>query len=104
VHEAIWSLGPPVPVKLGAGLEISAHRLGADRVMLSVFWSISGEMKKVLSVHVTSQPELGDPEFYEYVDGTVGLLSWRRGEWEDIILSGEAEARSASDLLSVLKT
>jgi tRNA (cmo5U34)-methyltransferase len=104
MHETTLSRGRLEPVKLRDGLEISAHGLGANRIMLSVCWPVEGRMQKVLSVHVTDRPELGDPEFYRYVGGSVGLLSWRRGEWENIILSHAARAGSASDLLSMFRT
>lgn len=26
----------------------------------------------------------GDPGFYRYMDGQVGVMSWRRGQWEDL--------------------
>jgi len=53
---------------------------------------------------VTDRPDLGDPEFYRSLGSSVYLLSWRQGEWEDIILSQAARAGSASDLLFMLRT
>jgi hypothetical protein len=80
-------------VKLSEQVELSARGLGNYRVMLSVYWSRNGKVQKVFSAHVTDEPSLSDPEFYRYVDGTVGLLSWRRGDWETVVLAHAAESK-----------
>jgi hypothetical protein len=68
--------------------------------MLSVYSPSGEKMLKVFSAHVTDKPSLGDPAFNRYAGGSVGVMSWRRGEWEDAILNHAAQARSPSELLS----
>ena len=91
---------PGSPVTLREQLELSAHRLGVNRIMLGVYRPVDGKMPKVFSAHVIDDPRLGRPEFYRYVGGTVLLMSWRRGDWENAILDHPAETRNASELLS----
>ena len=82
-------------------IELSGSYLAPSRIMLSAYWPVNGRIVKVFSVHVTERPELGDPAFYRYVGGSVGLLSWRRGEWEDAIMAHHAQARAAAAVLLV---
>ena len=71
--------------------------------MLSAYSPVSGRIVKVFSAHVTERSELGDPAFYRYVGGSVGLLSWRRGEWEHEVMAHAARAVTATDLIAKLK-
>jgi hypothetical protein len=87
-------------VRLSTGLELSASGLGPNRIMLSVYSPSADRVQKVFSAHVTDVPSLVDPAFYRYADGSVGLMSWRRGEWETAVLTHPAQARPASELLS----
>jgi hypothetical protein len=67
-------------------LTLSAYAIDSYRVALSVYWPVKGELLKVFSVYVMRDPRLGgDPGFYRYMDGQVGVMSWRRGQWEDLI-------------------
>ena len=49
-------------------------------------------IRKVLSFHVTSLPSAMDPNFYRYQKGHVAVLSWRRGKWEDAVMTESAGA------------
>ena len=88
---------------LPAGLELSASYLAPSRIILSAYSPVSGRVVKVFSAHVTERSELGDPAFYRYVGGSVGLLSWRRGEWEGAAMAHAAQAMTAADLIVKLR-
>ena len=77
-------LGMAAPVN--DELTLSAYALDSYRVALSVYWPVKGELLKVFSAYVMRDPRFGgDPGFYRYMDGQVGVMSWRRGQWEDLI-------------------
>lgn len=44
------------------------------------------EEKKVFSAHVTNRPERFEAGFFRNCEGHVGVMSWRRGEWEDFVV------------------
>jgi hypothetical protein len=88
---------------LPKGVELSACYLAPNRVMLSAYSPVHGRMVKVFSAHVTERPELGDPTFYRYVSSSVGLLSWKRGEWEVEVMAHAAQAKTAAGLLLKLQ-
>jgi hypothetical protein len=54
-------------------------------------------MTKVFSAHVIDLPSLGDPKFYHFGNGHVGLMSWRRGVWEDAVMAHAATPLSLSE-------
>jgi hypothetical protein len=87
-------------VQLGEQLELSGSSMDANRIMLSVYSPVRSKTLKVFSAHVTDLPGAGDPTFYRYLGGCVGLMSWRRGEWEAAILADAASDRSPSEALS----
>jgi hypothetical protein len=67
-------------------LTLAAYAIDAYRVALSVYWPVKGELLKVFSAYVIRDRSLrGDPGFFRYMDGQVGVMSWRRGQWEDLI-------------------
>lgn len=88
---------------LPTGIELSAHYLAPCRVMLSVYSPVNDQFIKVFSAHVTERSELADRAFYRYVGGSVGLLSWRRGEWEDAVMAHAAQAVTAAELIGRLR-
>jgi hypothetical protein len=88
---------------LPAGIELSACYLLPNRIMLGAYSPVNDRFVKVFSAHVTERSELADPTFYRYVGGSVGLLSWRRGEWEEAVMAHAVKARAAADLLVKLK-
>lgn len=81
-------------------VELSARYIDADRIMLSVYWPIKDKITKVFSAHLINRRDLGDPSFYRYLDGQLSLLGWRRGEWEDVIVSHSARERSISEVIT----
>lgn len=97
----VGHLGLAAPVN--SELTLSAYAIDPYRVALSVYWPVKGELLKVFSAYVMRDPRLGgDPGFYRYMDGQVGVMSWRRGQWEDLI-AADATLNPASDI-SISKT
>lgn len=77
-------LGMAAPVN--DELTLAAYALDRYRVALSVYWPVKGELLKVFSAYVIRDPRMGgDSSFYRYMNGQVGVMSWRRGQWEDLI-------------------
>jgi hypothetical protein len=76
-------------------------RIDSDRFAVSVYALVRGCQQKVLSARVTSKPQFFDPSFYKNCEGCVGVMSWRRGEWENVILVQcfENEAQGFWDLV-----
>ena len=72
-------------------------QLSPNRIVFSVYSPVKSRTMKVFSAHVTNTPAYGDPKFYRYYEGSVGLLSWRRGEWEEVIMLDVAAPRSLSE-------
>jgi hypothetical protein len=69
---------------------LSAGRIDAHRLVLSVYDGPEAAILKVLSLHVTDFPAAMDPAFYRYQNGCVAVLSWRRGQWEDAVMAEPA--------------
>jgi hypothetical protein len=88
---------------LSTGVEVSACYLAPSRIVLGAYSPLNDRFVKVFSAHVTERSELADPAFYRYVGGSVGLLSWRRGEWEDAVMAHAAQAMTAADLILKLR-
>jgi hypothetical protein len=78
---------------------LSAARIDAHRLVMSVYDGPASEILKVFSVHVTDFPSAMDPKFYRYRSGSVAVLSWRRGKWEDAIMAENAAPLSISEAL-----
>jgi hypothetical protein len=75
---------PGFSVRLPGEVVVCRSRIDLYRFAVSVYVPVC--KKKVFSAHVTNRPELFDPAFYRNCEGHVGVVSWRRGEWEDVIL------------------
>ena len=88
---------PGCSASLDGELTLSGCHLGADRIMLSAYCPLKFQITKVFSAHVTDLPNLGDPNFYRFWDGHVGLMSWRRGVWEDAVMDHAARPLSLSE-------
>lgn len=85
-------LGLAAPIN--GELTLSAYAIDLYRVALSVYWPVKGELQKVFSAYVVRDPRLGgDPGFYRYMDGQVGVMSWRRGHWEDLIAADATDVK-----------
>jgi hypothetical protein len=92
--------------KLDGELTLSGCHLGADRIVLSAYWPLKSQMTKVFSAHVIDSPSSGDPNFYRFWNGHVGIMSWRRGVWEDVVMAHTARPLFLNETLlrSVLRT
>jgi hypothetical protein len=60
--------------------------IGAHHFALSIHADVKGRRKKVFSAKVTSMPTGLDPNAYRNCEGCVRVVSWRRGEWENVVL------------------
>ena len=66
--------------------------------MLSIYYPVSrSDVMKVFSAQVSSVPQFGDIAFYQYWDNHVGILSWRRGGWEELIMLQETASLTVSE-------
>jgi hypothetical protein len=88
---------PGCAARLDGELTLTGSHFGPDLIMLSVYWPVKSSITKVFSAHVTDLPSSGDPNFYRFCNGCVGLLSWRRGEWEDAVMGHPASPLSLSE-------
>ncbi len=88
---------PGCSAQLDGELTLTGSHFGPDRIMLSVYWPVKSSIMKVFSAHVTDLPSSGDPNFYRFCNGCVGLLSWRRGGWEDAVMVHPALPLSLSE-------
>jgi hypothetical protein len=85
---------PGCSATLDGELTLSGCHLGPDRIVLSAYWPLKSQMTKVFSAHVIDLPRSGDPNFYRFWSGHVGLMSWRRGAWEDVVMAHAARPLS----------
>jgi hypothetical protein len=83
--------------KLDGELTLSGCHFGAERIVLSVYWPLKSQITKVFSAHVIDSPSLGDPSFYLFCNGNVGLVGWRRGIWEDVVMAYSATPLSLNE-------
>ncbi len=88
---------PGCAAKLDGELTLMGCHLGPDRIVLSAYWPLKSQIRKVFSAHVTDLPRSGDPEFYRFWNGHVGLMSWRRGAWEDVVMAHAGTPLSLSE-------
>ena len=84
-------------VRVDGEVTLTGCHLGPDRIVLSVYWPLKSQITKVFSAHVIDSPDLGDPNFYRFWDGHVGLMSWRRGTWADAVMAHAATPLSLSE-------
>jgi hypothetical protein len=83
--------------ELDGELALSGGMLGEDRIVLSAYWPVKSQIVKVFSAHIISTPSRGDPSFYRYWSGHLGLMSWRRGAWEDAVMAYPSVPLSLAD-------
>jgi hypothetical protein len=85
-------------VIVDGNLEIGGYTVGPHRYGIHAYILDSPyDATKVFSAHVSRYL---DPNYFRklYWGGTCAVLSWRRGEWEDRIISNRAEPRSLFQL------
>lgn len=87
-------------VQLNETIVPCAGRIGAECIMLSVYDVVNSKIMKVFSAHVTDFPSAGNPTFYRYQDGRVGVMSWRRGSWEDVVMANEIAPQTVSEVFA----
>jgi hypothetical protein len=87
-------------VQLPSDIVLSVSPLLPHRMMLSVYAPVDAGPMKVFSAHVTNMPMYMDPDFYRNYDGCVCVLSWRRGEWEDVIMADPESTLSIQQFFS----
>jgi hypothetical protein len=104
VFGIIAQLGHSVPgygrcaAWVGEGVIITGVPICSDRAMLSIYYPVSrSDVMKVFSAHVSSVPQFGDIAFYRYWDNHVAILGWRRGGWEELIMSQETASLAVSE-------
>jgi hypothetical protein len=85
---------PGCSARLDGELTLTGCHLGPHRVVLSAYWPLNSQITKVFSAHVIELPNSGDPNFYRFWNGHVGVMSWRRGAWEDTVMANAATSLS----------
>ena len=88
---------PGCGATLDGELTLTGCHLGPDRIVLSAYWPLKSQITKVFSAHVIDFPSSGDPNFYRFWNGHVGLMSWRRGPWEDAVMAHAVTPLSLSE-------
>jgi hypothetical protein len=78
---------PGLSVRLPGDVVLCRSPLAAYRFALSVYGLVKGAQKKVFSAQVTNRPDIVDAGFFRNCEGHVAIMSWRRGDWEDLILA-----------------
>jgi hypothetical protein len=78
---------PDLCVRLPGDVVLCWSRMDEYRGAISIYAFVKGVEKKVFSAHLTNRPDYVDAGFYRNGEGHVGIMSWRRGEWEDIIVA-----------------
>jgi len=82
---------PSCSASLDGGLTLLGCHLDPDRIALSAYRPLRSQITKVFSVQVRNSPNSEDPDF------RVGVLSWRRGPWEDAVMAHAATPLSLSE-------
>jgi hypothetical protein len=88
---------PGCSAELDGEITLTGSHLGPDRIVLSAYWPLKSQITKVFSAYVMDLLGSGDPNFYRFWNGHVGLLSWRRGTWEDAVMAQAATPLSVSE-------
>jgi hypothetical protein len=88
---------PGCSVRLDGEVTLTGCHLGPNCIVLSAYWPLKSQMTKVFSAHVIDLPSSGDPNFYRFWNGHVGVMSWRRGAWEDTVMANAATPLSLSE-------
>lgn len=88
---------------IDAGLELHASPLRPYRMVASVYaLTERAPSYKVFSVHLAVASAFVDPQFFTYQAGRCGILSWKRGIWEDRIVAAACEPGSMGNIGQLL--
>jgi hypothetical protein len=84
---------------IGRQIEVSVDLFRPNGFLVSVYAPTSkSPVDKVFSGHLAPDPGSVDPSFFKYQGGRCGVLSWKRGEWEDIIANAVVRERDLAQL------
>ena len=82
-------------------IELQATKFRPDGIMLSAYAPTKkSPLDKVFSVQLATDRTSVDPAYFPYQTGRCGILSWKRGAWEDRIVAAAAEPREIAQLLT----
>jgi hypothetical protein len=77
--------------RVGPDVLLGGAQFDASRIALSIYAPIKLRTVKVFSAHLTNQPAMYGSCFYRYLNGQLGVMSWKRGDsWERMILAEQA--------------
>lgn len=71
--------------------------IGADRIVISAYSPVRSRLTKVFSAHLINASHRADPDSNRNLDCWIGSISWRRGDWEQIIVAHPAKSVSPSE-------
>jgi hypothetical protein len=75
-------------------ISISASPIRKNAIVLDV-WSPDSKM---LSIHLADEPVADQPHYFRYQSGRCSVLSWKRGAWEDRIMTAAVEPREIAQM------
>ena len=78
---------PGLSVCLPGNVALCWSRMDSYRGAVSIYAFSKGVQEKVFSAHLTNRPGYVDARFYRNGEGHIGIMSWRRGDWEDQIVA-----------------
>jgi hypothetical protein len=103
---SLWENGKksrvPGGVKANIGQNIEVHGIAVhpNSFVLSVCVRQSGRSAIIVfSAHLAPDASVVNPRYFPYQSGRCGILSWKRGPWEDQLAAAGAKPRSISRLL-----
>jgi hypothetical protein len=89
-----------VTAPIESQIEVGGYLLGPGRFGIHVYVAIDGaEITKVFSAHL-GDPSVVDSRLFPYYGGRCGILSWKRGPWEDRIVAEKIEPRTVAHLMT----
>jgi hypothetical protein len=78
---------PGLSFRLPCDVVLCWSRINSYRGAISIYAFVKGVQKKVFSAQLTNRPDYVDAGFFRNGEGHVGIMSWRRGDWEDHIVA-----------------
>lgn len=90
----------PLTAIIDADIELGGYVLGCGRFGLHAY-ARSGPLSwpKVFSAHLGDR-SITDPAHFPYWEGRCGILNWKRGPWEDRVVTQHAEPRTFAHLMT----
>jgi hypothetical protein len=82
-------------------IELQATKFRPNGIMLSAYAPTKkSPLDKVFSAHLATDRSAVDPAHFPYQAGRCGILSWKRGAWEDRIVASAAKPHEIAQLLT----